>query len=99
MMGMVHISNTGEQLAPVCLGEEFSVRAWAQDWRAHRRGALVDVLVEVFVSGELRWRGRSTYLAKGVSVPYADQQGNAGETVAAPIGGPDASKRPTLDGA
>jgi len=94
LMGMVHIANTVEQFAPVFLGEEFSVRAWAQDLRAHRRGALVDVLVEVFVSGELRWRGRSTYLAKGVSVPYADQQGSAGENVAAPNGGPDDSQRP-----
>ena len=70
LMGMVHISNAVEQFAPVLLGEEFSVRAWAQDLRPHRRGALVDMIVEVTVGEELRWRGTSEYLAKGVSVPY-----------------------------
>lgn len=75
LMGMVHIANRVEQVAPVFLGEEFSVRAWAQDLRAHRRGALVDVLVEVSVGDELRWRGVSEYLAKGVSVPYGDAGG------------------------
>lgn len=75
LMGMVHISNRVTQFAPIALGEEFSVRAWAQDLRGHRRGALVDVCAEVRVSGELRWRGVSTYLAKGISVPFADQSG------------------------
>lgn len=75
LMGMVHISNRVEQFSPVLLGEEFSVRAWAQDLRGHRRGALVDVYAEVRVGAELRWRGTSSYLAKGVSVPYAEHGG------------------------
>src|SRR5690625_159944 len=74
---MVYISNRVEQFAPVVLGEKFGVRAWAQDLRPHRRGALVDVVSEVRVADELRWRGTSTYLAKGVSVPFAADGGVA----------------------
>ena len=77
LLGMVHISNRVEQFAPVVLGEKFGVRAWAQDLRPHRRGALVDVVSEVRVADEPRWRGTSTYLAKGVSVPFAAHGGAA----------------------
>src|SRR5690625_930766 len=75
LLGMVHLANRIEQFAPVFLGEKFDVQAWAQDLRGHRRGALVDVVAEVRVGGDVRWRGISTYLAKGISVPYADQSG------------------------
>src|SRR5690625_6443647 len=74
---MVHISNRVEQFAPVVLGEKFGVRAWAQDLRPHRRGALVDVVSEVRVADEPRWRGTSTDLAKGVSVPFSAHGGGA----------------------
>lgn len=98
LMGMVHISNRVEQFAPIMLGEKFSIRAWAEDLRGHRRGALVDMCVEVRVADELRWRGVSAYLAKGVSVPFAASGGAsvAGGEPASSSGGPELPRQTGL---
>ena len=69
LLGMVHLKNVAQVLRPVRIGDRIEVRAWAQDARAHRRGAQVDLVAEVLVDGELAYRGVSTYLAKGFSVP------------------------------
>ncbi|MEU4363863.1 MaoC/PaaZ C-terminal domain-containing protein [Promicromonospora sp. NPDC023987] len=69
LLGMVHLRNTARVLRPVRLGETLTVRAWAQDARAHRRGVQVDLVAEVLVGGELAYRGVSTYLAKGFTAP------------------------------
>lgn len=76
LIGMVHISNRVEQFAPVSIHDEFLVRSWAENLRAHRRGALVDMISEVTVSDEVVWRGTSTYLAKDVDVPDSAESAN-----------------------
>lgn len=69
LLGMVHLRNTARVLRPVRLGEALTVRAWAQDARAHRRGVQIDLVAEVLVGGELAYQGVSTYLAKGFAAP------------------------------
>ncbi|GMA24392.1 hypothetical protein GCM10025864_21510 [Luteimicrobium album] len=61
---------------PVVVGDVLEVRAWAQDLRPHRRGAQVDLVTEVRTDpadDAPAWRGVSTYLAKGVSLPGAGE--------------------------
>lgn len=71
VMGMVHVANTITQRHPLSSQGRLDVRAWAQHLRAHRSGTQVDLVVEV--SGEsgpeAAWRGVSTYLAKGRTLP------------------------------
>lgn len=71
LLGMVHLANRVEQVRPLTLGDRMRVRAWAQDLRAHRSGTQVDLVVEVQRQGspEVVWRGVSTYLAKGRTLP------------------------------
>lgn len=85
LLGMVHLANSVSVLRAVRLGDTLEVRAWAQDLRPHRRGVQVDLVTEVAVertdderaagSGlaatTLAYRGVSTYLAKGFSLPDA----------------------------
>lgn len=79
LLGMVHLRNVARVLRPVRLGEQLEVRAWAQDVRAHRRGAQVDLVAEVSVGGELAYRGVSTYLAKGFRAPGASGAAEGGD--------------------
>lgn len=71
VMGMVHVANTITQRHPLSSQDRLHVRAWTQHLRAHRSGTQVDLVVEV--SGEsgpqAAWRGVSTYLAKGRTLP------------------------------
>lgn len=83
LLGMVHLANSVSVLRPVQLGDTLEVRAWAERLRPHRRGVQVDLVTEVSVertdeeratgSGlsatTLAYRGVSTYLAKGVTLP------------------------------
>lgn len=72
VLGMVHLANEVEHLAPVAVGEELAVTAHAERLRPHRAGAQVDVVVRLARGdGEDVWTGRSVYLAKGVRVPGA----------------------------
>lgn len=77
LLGMVHLRNAVRVLHPVRLGDVLEVRATAQDARPHRRGVQVDVVTEVSVGGGLAYRGVSTYLAKGFTLPGADATGQA----------------------
>ncbi|MTG87597.1 hypothetical protein GJV82_01300 [Cellulosimicrobium sp. BIT-GX5] len=101
LLGMVHLANSASALRPVRLGDALEVRAWAQGVRPHRRGAQVDLVTEVSVertdaeraagSGlaatTLAYRGVSTYLAKGVTLP-GDATPDDGETAPAPFSPP-----------
>jgi acyl dehydratase len=79
LLGMVHLANVVEQRAPIHLGETVDVRAWAENLRPHRVGTQVDLVTEVSRDGEVRWRGVSTYLAKGRKLAGADAtQGTEG---------------------
>lgn len=66
VLGMVHLANRVTQLRPVRLGEDLTTRVHAEDLRAHRKGAAVDIVATVETGGDEVWRGVSTYLAKGV---------------------------------
>lgn len=71
LLGMVHIANQVQVRRPIDFQERLSVRAWAQELRRHAKGTQVELVVEVTGSGaeEVAWRGVSTYLAKGRTVP------------------------------
>ncbi len=75
LLGMIHLSNTVEQYAPVRFTEALDLRAGVEDLRGHRAGTQFDVVAEVRGAGDadLRWRGVSTYLAKGVFLPGIDK--------------------------
>lgn len=88
LLGMVHLANVVEQRRPVRFDETLDVVASARDLRPHRSGTQVDVVVDVRAGDEPVWRGTSTYLAKGVRVPSADEE-RASDEPAAPDPAPD----------
>jgi hypothetical protein len=75
LLGMIHLTNRVVQSAPVLFTEALDIRAWAENLRGHRSGTQLDLVAEVRGAGEdfVRWRGVSTYLAKGVFLPGIDK--------------------------
>jgi hypothetical protein len=75
LLGMVHLSNRVEQHGAVVFTEALDIRSWAENLRGHRAGTQVDIVAEVRRAGEteVRWKGTSTYLAKGVFLPGIDK--------------------------
>ena len=71
LLGMVHVANRVDQLRALHIGEALEVRAWAEHLAAHRKGTQVELVVEVTGSAAdgVAWRGRSTYLARGRTLP------------------------------
>ena len=62
--GLVHVANRIEQLRPLRLGEELSLRVEARELREHPRGLQFDVLSEVSAGDEVAWKEASTYLKR-----------------------------------
>lgn len=79
LLGMIHLRNHVEQRVPIQFTEALDIRSWSENLSGHRVGTQVDVIAEVrsSSSGELLWRGISTYLAKGVFLPGIDKPGNS----------------------
>ncbi|MEV7134597.1 MaoC/PaaZ C-terminal domain-containing protein [Arthrobacter sp. NPDC093128] len=75
LLGMVHLNNNVEQHEPVLFTEALDITSWAENLRGHRAGTQVDIVAEVRRTGEaqVRWKGTSTYLAKGVFLPGIDK--------------------------
>jgi hypothetical protein len=75
LLGMIHLGNQVVQSAPVRFTEAVDIRAHAENLRGHRSGTQLDLVTEVRGTGDdtLRWRGVSTYLAKGVFLPGIDK--------------------------
>lgn len=75
LLGMIHLENRVVQSAPIRFTEALDIRAWAENLRGHRAGTQLDLVAEVRGSGEatVRWRGVSSYLAKGVFLPGIDK--------------------------
>jgi len=75
LLGMIHLNNRVVQSAPVRFTEAVDIRARAENLRGHRSGTQLDLVAEVWGAddGDLRWRGVSTYLAKGVFLPGIDK--------------------------
>jgi acyl dehydratase len=70
--GLVHLRQRMSQHRPVAADEALDLTVYAERLRAHPRGAQVDLVTEVEVSGERVWTGRSTYLARGARAPESD---------------------------
>jgi acyl dehydratase len=62
VMGLVHVANRIEVLAPISADDPFSLRVWAADMAEHERGTQFDVHAEATVAGTPAWRSSSTYL-------------------------------------
>ena len=64
VLGLVHVTNVIDELRPVATADRPSLRVWAEDLRAHRRGRQFDLVAEARVGDELVWTDRSTYLRR-----------------------------------
>jgi acyl dehydratase len=62
VLGLIHIGNRIEVLAPIPVGAPLDFSVWVEDLRPHRRGRQFDLVAEAVLEGELAWRGRSRYL-------------------------------------
>lgn len=74
LVGAVHVSNTMTLHRPVGLGERLDLSVHVDNLRAHKRGALIDLVGSARASGETVWNGTSTYLASGMSAPGEPEQ-------------------------
>lgn len=74
LAGLVHASNSMTLHRPVGVGEELALIVRTGNARAHRKGALFDVIGEVRgKGGQVAWSGTSTYLALGAKAPAGEQ--------------------------
>lgn len=75
LLGMVHLSNHVEQRTPVLFTEALDIGARVENLRGHRAGTQFDMVAEIRGAGtpDIRWTGRSSYLAKGVFLPGIDK--------------------------
>ena len=89
LLGMIHLKNHVVQSAPIVFTEALDIRAWTENLRGHRSGTQLDIVIEVRRAGEdaVRWRGVSSYLAKGVFLPGIDKPTAA--SVSADFSAPD----------
>lgn len=71
--GLVHIRNTITVNREIDAAERLDLRVHAERFVAHPKGAQVDLVARVDVGGEPVWHGRSTYLARGATVPDGDE--------------------------
>jgi acyl dehydratase len=62
VIGLIHVRNRIEQLAPIRADETLGIRVRTEDLRPHDRGTQFDIVAEAGVGGEPRWRSRTTYL-------------------------------------
>lgn len=68
LVGLVHVTNTIEQLRPVLVTEALDITTGAVNLAPHRRGVVFDLVSEIHAGHEPVWRGTSTYLARGASL-------------------------------
>jgi acyl dehydratase len=69
-VGLVHVENRIEQLRPIAVGEELSIRVSPTKLEPHPKGRTFSLLTEVHSGTEKVWRSRSTMLRRGA--PAAD---------------------------
>jgi acyl dehydratase len=62
LIGLVHIANRIETLAPILVTDRPEVRVRATALGVHPRGRQVDVVTESYLDGACVWREQSTYL-------------------------------------
>ena len=78
-VGLVHVENRIEQLRPIGVGEELSIRVSPTKLEPHPKGRTFSLLTEVLSGTERVWRGRSTMLRRGapqtdVAISSAERQ-------------------------
>lgn len=66
LLGMIHLSNEVQVLAPLADDEHFDVQVNAENLRPHAQGTCCDLVVNIEVAGVSRMVLRSTFLAKGI---------------------------------
>lgn len=64
-LGMVHLFNRIERLAPVEPGQSYDVEVSLADPREHSRGVVFDAVTSLLADGQPVWREASTYLSRG----------------------------------
>ncbi len=85
LAGVVHVSNQMRLHRPVSAAEILDISVRVTNLRPHLRGALLDLVGEVRVGGELVWDGVSTYLAPGANLEgHPDHSERAGFEPVAP---------------
>jgi acyl dehydratase len=94
--GLVHLGQRIVQRAPIGLDDTASLRARAVDLRPHPKGQRFDVVVDLDVDGEPRWRATSTYLHRGDDASGSDAPASADEWTPLP-GPPSATWRVAAD--
>ncbi|WP_345474447.1 MaoC/PaaZ C-terminal domain-containing protein [Glutamicibacter ectropisis] len=68
LLGMIHLTNDVEVLAPIGEDEAFDIEVRSENLRAHAKGVTCDLAVRIIVDGKDRMLLRSTFLAKGVKL-------------------------------
>lgn len=79
LLGLVHVANRIECLAPLSIVDRPDLRVWAQDLRPHRRGRQFDLVADAEIDGQVVWRGRSTYLRPGGGSDEPEEEAAPGE--------------------
>ncbi|MFW2514205.1 MaoC family dehydratase [Demequina sp. SO4-13] len=69
LVGAVHVSNDMTMHRAVGVDEVLDLTVHLENLRAHKRGALVDLVGQAHVGDEVVWSGVSTYLSSSVTVP------------------------------
>ena len=64
-LGLVHIANRIDVLAPIRIDSLLAFSLRAEDLRPHPRGTQFDLVVEATLEDRPAWRSRSTYLRRG----------------------------------
>ncbi|MCU1548869.1 MAG: hypothetical protein JWO29_1820 [Arthrobacter sp.] len=84
LLGMIHLANKVVQSAPILFTEALDISTRVENLRGHRAGTQLDVVAEVRGAGDgvIRWRGVSSYLAKGVFLPGIDKPSASSAPVA-----------------
>jgi len=62
VLGLVHIANRIEVIAPIPVGESLDIAVHAEDLRPHGRGRQFDLVTRASLGGDVAWRSRTTYL-------------------------------------
>jgi hypothetical protein len=93
LLGLVHVANRIETLAPLRVTDRPELRVRAAALGPHPRGRQLDVVTEAFLDGECVWREQSTYLHRGKKTeksikdnPTAPAGGSAKWIVPASVG-------------
>lgn len=69
LAGLLHVTNTMTLHRPVTVSEAVTLAVSYGTPREHRRGVLLDLVAEASVGDEVVWRGVSSYLVRGETLP------------------------------